>query len=109
MLTCEQQIPRSVRYVLAAVEGLMQSRPAAACEALLGWWNPTSEENQAKIRDAQDQEGYGSEVDMADADCHGGGYEARLLYLLPFSCKIPQETISAFTVLSWQEKQGSEP
>ena len=68
VLTSEQQIPRSVRYVLAAIEALMLSCPAAACEALLGWWNPTSEENQAKIREAQEQEDLdrGEDPEMED-------------------------------------------
>ena len=53
----------------------MLACPAAACEALLGWWNPTSEENQAKIREAQELEGYQSDAnqDMEDAD--GEGFE----------------------------------
>ena len=75
VLTCKEQIPRSVRYVLAAVEGLMLSCPAAACEALLGWWNPTSAENQAKIREAQEQEENHSEADQEMANLDAEGYE----------------------------------
>lgn len=76
VLTSEQQIPRSVRYVLAAIEALMLSCPAAACEALLGWWNPTSEENQAKIREAQEQEGLDSGDDQNMEEPEGNEYEA---------------------------------
>ena len=74
-LTSKEQIPRSVRYVLAAVEALMLSCPAAACEALLGWWNPTSEENQTRIREAQEQEEYYSEVEQENGDLDAEEYE----------------------------------
>ena len=56
----------------------MLSCPAAACEALLGWWNPTSEENQAKIREAQEQEEDHSEVDQEMAEPDAEGYEVRM-------------------------------
>lgn len=44
ILTAEQQLPRTSRYALAAIEALMLSCPAAACEALLGWWRPVAED-----------------------------------------------------------------
>lgn len=68
--------------MLAAVEALMLSCPAAACEALLGWWNPTSAENQAKIREAQEQEAYHSEADQENGDLDGEDYEVEQLFSL---------------------------
>ena len=59
----------------------MLSCPAAACEALLGWWNPTSEENQAKIREAQEQEGYNSEIEHENGDHDAENYEVETLTL----------------------------
>lgn len=56
----------------------MLSCPAAACEALLGWWNPTSEENQAKIREAQEQEEDHSEADQEMADPDAEDYEVKI-------------------------------
>lgn len=43
VLAADHQLPRATRFVLAAVEALLLSCPAAACEALLGWWRPSAE------------------------------------------------------------------
>jgi hypothetical protein len=95
VLTAGQQLPRSVRYALAAVEALMLSCPAAACESLLGWWNPTSQESLARFAEAQELEleegaegdGYPAEEDQAMGDAYADqamgdafadGYEVRI-------------------------------
>ena len=69
VLTTEQPLPRTTRYALAAIEALMLSCPAAACEALLGWWHPTSGEAPAGSGGHQPQGYYpNGDPDMADAE-----------------------------------------
>ena len=69
VLTTEQPLLRTTRYALTAIEALMLSCPAAACEALLGWWHPTSGEAQAGSGGHQAQGYYpDGDPDMADAE-----------------------------------------
>ena len=91
VLTAGQQLPRSVRYALATVEGLMLSCPAAACETLLGWWNPTSDDSLARLAEAQEleaaegaegeaegEEGYPGEEDRETGGGYGEEYQVRM-------------------------------
>ena len=71
VLTAEQQLPRAVRFALAAVEGLMLACPASACEALLGWWRPTTDEADQDLqtfRETAEADGAAEEGNIKASD-----------------------------------------
>ena len=70
VLAMQQPVPPlALRLALAAVEALTLSCPAGACEALLGWWHPSSREGLLANGTAgeEQQEDQGNEPN-GDAD-----------------------------------------
>lgn len=87
VVSSEQQLPRAIRFVMAAIEALMLACPAASCEALLGWWRPTTDEAEQDLQSFRQA----SEADGVPANNH--------IKVLPYL--LAKDTAEVCDMLCW--------